>query len=164
MDTRGRTLCLITILVCFVNGTVSWGQTYNPTASDPHDAEHRRGHGCAAQQQWLRQHRQWPRCTRFQHHRLRQHRHWGPGAPLKHHCHNNTAAGVAALLANTTGIANTVSGFDALGGNTTGPTTPPPASRHSSPIRPASATPPPMPVRSSATPPATPTLPMVSRR
>ncbi len=35
MDTRGRTLCLITILVCFVNGTVSWGQTYNPTASDP---------------------------------------------------------------------------------------------------------------------------------
>ncbi len=36
MDTRGRTLCLITTLVCFVNGTASWGQqTYNPTASDP---------------------------------------------------------------------------------------------------------------------------------
>ena len=35
MDIRGRTLCLITTLVCVVNGTASWSQTYNPTASDP---------------------------------------------------------------------------------------------------------------------------------
>ncbi len=36
MDMRGRTLCLITTLVCFVDGTASWGQqTYNPAASDP---------------------------------------------------------------------------------------------------------------------------------
>jgi trimeric autotransporter adhesin len=35
MDTWRRTLCLITTLVCLVNGTASWGQqTYNPTASD----------------------------------------------------------------------------------------------------------------------------------
>ena len=87
MDTWGRTLCLITTLVCLIDGTASWGQqTYNPTASDP----------------------------------VTRNTAGGTGALPRNSGSDNTAFGLEALTANTTGIGNTAIGFWTLRSNTTG--------------------------------------------
>jgi hypothetical protein len=102
MDTRGRTLCLITTLVCVVNGTASWGQTYNPTASDPTTGNTAGGTGAL------------PSNTRGS---------WNTGFGRNVLGSNttgfsNTAFGIDALQANTTGYANTAFGHRALQKNT----------------------------------------------
>jgi hypothetical protein len=106
MDTRGRTLCLITTLVCFVNGTASWGQqTYNPTASD-NSRNTAGGTGALPSNSGGRN-------TGFGFNAL--------GSNTTGYF--NTATGHEALGSNTTGLENTATGDEALLNNTTGSNT-----------------------------------------
>src|SRR5262245_40627315 len=103
MNTRGRTLCLITTFVCIVNGTASLGQqTYNPTASD--------GAGNTAGGSGTLPIGKGFNNTGFGFAALQDNT---TGL-------NNTATGSFALFINTTGLDNTATGSRALYSNTTG--------------------------------------------
>jgi hypothetical protein len=102
MDIRGRTLCLITPLVCVVNGTASWSQTYNPTASDPVSNNTAGGTGAVPANKGKNN-------TAFGRNTL----------PVTSGS-ANAAFGVGALQANTTGLDNVAVGMSAGKANTVG--------------------------------------------
>jgi trimeric autotransporter adhesin len=117
---RGSTLCLSTILLCLLTAPASWGQTYNPTASDPVTGNTAGGLEALSSHSGFEN-------TAFGRAALASNPTGSYNTALGSAAlaantggHSNTASGYAALYSNTTGSSNTASGSAALAATTTG--------------------------------------------